>query len=144
MRLLHHPKLLKQLFLHLLQNQFPRLKIDLGNSRVVGEHDLQQFLRGGGAEDFPPVPLPEEAGERPGMIDVGVREKNRVYFRGVHRKIGPVSPSQFFLSLEESAVDEDLVDDGLLEPAVLPRGDALPPRDAHDPNQILYLKLVFH
>ena len=77
------------------------------NFRRIGEHQRAQVLGAWRAEHASPKASSNQARQIPAMIEVRVRQNQRVNRRRRNRERLPVAVAQFFESLEQPAIDED-------------------------------------
>ena len=68
----------------------------------IGQHDAAQILRAGGAEHTPGKALHDDARQIADVVEVRVRQHDRVERRGGHRQVLPVQLAQLFEPLEHA------------------------------------------
>ncbi len=73
----------------------------------VGQHQRTQVGRARGAEDSAVKTVGDETWQQAGVIDVRVREDDRVDRRGMNRQRPPVAAPQFLQSLKLTAINEE-------------------------------------
>ncbi len=81
----------------------------------IGQHHRTQILRAWRAEDTAAKSIRDEPRQIAAMVEMGVREDNRVDAAGGKRQRLPVAFPQFLQALEEPAVDEDAHAGGVKE-----------------------------
>ena len=97
---------------------FPRLVVKAGvfflQVAGVGKDDAAQINGGRSCVNRSAKSLLHQARNPSAVVEVGMRQDDRVDFPGRHRRVPPISLSPFFRTLEDSAIDKNLN-------AVLPR-----------------------
>ena len=76
------------------------------NVRRIREHERAQVVRARSAEDAAPKALADQPRQVPTVIEMRMREDDRVDPRRLERKRRPVAMPQLFEPLKEAAVDE--------------------------------------
>lgn len=77
------------------------------NPSGVGQHQSAEILRPSRAKDPPGETLRHEARQIPHMIEVSVREHNRVYRGRRYREVLPIAQAQLFEALKQTAIEQD-------------------------------------
>jgi len=72
----------------------------------IQPHDLHQILGSRGGQDRAGIPLPDELGEEPGMVQVTVGEKHKIEASGKYGKGFPIA-GHILPFLEKAAIDQD-------------------------------------
>src|SRR6266850_3413869 len=73
----------------------------------VRQQYLQQIAGPSRTINWTTEPLPDQARQVSGVIDVCVSNQHRIYCARIEGRLLPVSFPQFLESLEHSAIDED-------------------------------------
>ena len=77
------------------------------NFRRIGEHQRAEVLGAWRAEHAPPKASSDQSRQVTAVIEVCVRQDQRVNGRRRNRERLPVAIAQFLESLEQAAIDED-------------------------------------
>jgi hypothetical protein len=76
---------------------------------AVGEENPAEVPRRRGGIDLPGETVPDQKGEVAAVIEMGMGEDHRIDLSRRDRQRFPISETELFKSLKESAVDEDLL-----------------------------------
>ena len=79
------------------------------NATCVREHELGKILGPRSAEDSPPIAPRDKARQVSHMVQMGVRQDDRIQALGRNRKLIPVSETQILEALKQSAVEQNLL-----------------------------------